>query len=362
MRSQPIAAPFRNPMPNAFTTPRKPFDEVNLSEASGAEDSPAVTENSDYPNDTPEADRLAELTMGSTSAITPSKISKVSRYSKSGMVTKKASGRGEIRPVTGKRRRHVGDRDVSFVNFDQSRFGEDSDMDSYDERAPRQTRNRTRGNKAKQGGFLGSFFHFLNEHPNAPENLSKWISFGFNFSLVFACATMLWSTVHSVQSDLRLANEAARTELVSKMNECSNSYTLNKCSDSPVPAVKGFCDEWYECMMQNPEAVMKVKVTAKQVAEVFNEFTDTMSLRSWVSGHLTSYPASPRGSTLTLSAGNHHYRHRRLLIRQYCAVPASGVCEARDNAPTQPELCARCHVRARTDTDAVTARHVGRRE
>ncbi|CRK12298.1 hypothetical protein BN1723_009674 [Verticillium longisporum] len=42
------APPFRNP---AFTTPRKPFDETLFSEA---ESSPALTEASDLPNDTPD--------------------------------------------------------------------------------------------------------------------------------------------------------------------------------------------------------------------------------------------------------------------------------------------------------------------
>jgi hypothetical protein len=36
-------------------------------------------------------------------------------------------------------------------------------------------------------------------------------------------------------------------------------------------------------MTQNPEAIMRVKVTAKQIAEIINEFADAMNLKAWVS-------------------------------------------------------------------------------
>lgn len=34
-------------------------------------------------------------------------------------------------------------------------------------------------------------------------------------------------------------------------------------------------------MTQNPEAIMRVKVTAKQIAEIINEFSEAMNLKAW---------------------------------------------------------------------------------
>ncbi|KFA47462.1 hypothetical protein S40293_02115 [Stachybotrys chartarum IBT 40293] len=289
LRPQPSAPPFRNP---AFTTPRKPFDEVVMSEASGAEDSPAaLTENSDYPNDTPEIDRFGELNMGANAPKSPSKVDKLTRYGKSGPLTKKAtSGKGEIRghrsgfsatDVARKRKRHLWDRDVgSASSHRQDWDGSDSDSDEGYGSQPGRGRSRTK--QGKRTGFVGSLFHMLDEHPNAPENLTRWISFGFNLLLVFISAFFCWGAVNTVRSDIYNANEAARSELMSKMTECQTQYTLNECSRKDRPALREMCDEWYDCMMQNPESIMRVKVTAKQIAEIINEFAETMSLRAWV--------------------------------------------------------------------------------
>ncbi|KAI5463933.1 Di-sulfide bridge nucleocytoplasmic transport domain-containing protein [Mariannaea sp. PMI_226] len=278
------APPFRNP---AFTTPRRPFDEVALSEASGAEDSPAFTETSDFPNDTPEADRMGDVVMGGLPS--PSKIDKSLRYGRSTLSSKKhASGRGEIRGARDmsavdflrKRKRHNYDKDV--VRH-QSQGWDDSDVDSDDSMAP-QARNRSRSKKSKSlpsRGIVGTLFHTLDEHPNAPENLFRWIQLLVNFFLVSVFVYIGWAIVDTVRSDIRNANEAARLELMSKMTECQNQYTLNECSKKDRPALKMMCDEWYDCMMQNPESIMRVKVTAKQIAEIINEFSDAMNLKAW---------------------------------------------------------------------------------
>ncbi|KAF7560446.1 hypothetical protein G7046_g3690 [Stylonectria norvegica] len=278
------APPFRNP---AFTTPRKPFDELALSEASGAEDSPALTEVSDFPNDTPEVDHMSDVNMGGTT--TPSRVDKSFRYGKSPFPSKKAApGRGEIRAnrdfsvtdLVRKRKRRNLDKDVGSVVRHQNQGWEDSDADSDDSFAPRQNRSRSKKKKAPQG-FFGSLFHMLDEHPNAPDNLYRWIQLLVNFFLVFIFAYIGWSIVDTVRSDIRHANESARLELMSKMTECQNQYTMNECSKKDRPALKAICDEWYDCMMQNPESIMRVKVTAKQIAEIINEFSEAMNLKAW---------------------------------------------------------------------------------
>ncbi|KAH8169337.1 di-sulfide bridge nucleocytoplasmic transport domain-containing protein [Sarocladium implicatum] len=269
------ASPFRNP---AFTTPRKPFDEQILSEQ---EDSPALTEASDLPNDTPEVERIGDVVMGGT--ITPTKVDKSSRYGRS---KKHTPGRGEIRAhrdlaggdVVRKRKRQNFDRDVSSVARRVQQDWDDSEVDSdasYVERRPRGKK------QAKPKGLVGSMLHMLDEHPNAPENLYRWIQLLVNFFIVFIFVYIGWAIVDTVRSDIRTANEAARQEVMSRMTECQTQYTMNECSKKDRPALRVMCDEWYECMIQNPEAIMRVKVSAKQIAEIINEFSETMNLKAW---------------------------------------------------------------------------------
>lgn len=283
-----IAPPFRNP---AFTTPRKPVDEAVFSEASGAEESPAPTEMSDYPNDTPEVDHgMGTVTGG---PLAPLKIDKTSRYGKTGLFSKKyASGKGEIRAHRDlsvgmrKRKRHNYDRDVGSValhHHAQDSEGWDSEFDTDNENRSRSsTRPRQHEKQGKARGTFESFFYALNKYPNTPDHMQRWMQLGANLFLVSVLAYLGWSVVSTVRSDISKANEIAQQELQSKMTECRTQYTMNECARGDRPALRLMCEGWYDCMMQNPDSVMRVKVTAKQVAEIINEFSETMHLKAWV--------------------------------------------------------------------------------
>ncbi|KAG4271340.1 hypothetical protein FPRO04_11102 [Fusarium proliferatum] len=282
LSSRTTAPAFRNP---AFTTPRRPFDDVALSEASGAEDSPALTEVSDFPNDTPEADRMSDINMSGMTS--PSKIDKSFRYSKTPFSSKKHTpGRGEIRATRDlsvsefirKRKRHNLDRDVSSIT--RHRWT-GSDSDSEDSIAPRRTRGKKKTTKEAPRGFLGSLLHMLDEHPNAPDNLYRWVKLIVNFFLVSVFVYIGWSIVTTVKTDIENANEMARIEIMGKITECQTQYSINGCAKNDRPALRVACEEWSECMTQNPEAIMRVKVTAKQIAEIINEFSEAMNLKAW---------------------------------------------------------------------------------
>ncbi|WYZ39054.1 hypothetical protein EsH8_III_000968 [Colletotrichum jinshuiense] len=284
IQSSNTAPPFRNP---AFTTPRKPFDETAFSEASGAESSPALTENSEFPDDTPDVDRFEDMNMG---AMTPSKVDKSFRYGKAGLQSSKrhAPGKGEIPrggreyPAIRKRKRHNLDRDVGSVRYHGSQDWGDSEYDSAGD-GSRSTSARGKGSKKKNGrSWVSNLFHTLEEHPNAPENLYRWIQLLVNCIIVSAFVFFCWSILDTVRSDIRTANEAARLEIESRMAECRSEYQLNECSKKDRPALKAMCDEWYECMIQDPSAIMRVRVTVKQIAEILNEFAGAMQVKAWV--------------------------------------------------------------------------------
>ncbi|KAK2590934.1 hypothetical protein QQS21_011375 [Conoideocrella luteorostrata] len=284
LSSKNTAPPFRNP---AFTTPRKAVDEVVFSEASGAEDSPAATEASDYPCDTPDMDRKADISMGTT--MTPLKIDKSARYGKTaGMSKKHASGKGVIRPhrdldvTMRKRKRHNADKDVGSISrhggYDVDSW--ESDSDAGDGR-PGSGRPHGNGMQVKQKGPFESFFYALNKYPNTPDHMQRWMQLGANVFLISVLTYVSWSVVSTIRTDISNANAVAQTKLVSQMEGCAHQYNINNCAKNDRPALKALCDEWYDCKMQDPEAIMRVKVTAKQVAEIINEFTETMHLKAW---------------------------------------------------------------------------------
>ncbi|KZZ88462.1 Nucleus export protein Brr6 [Moelleriella libera RCEF 2490] len=284
--SSSTAPPFRNP---AFTTPRKPVDEVVLSEASGVEDSPTPTEASDYPNDTPDVDRRTDIAIGAT--ITPLKVDKSQRYGKAGSgLRKHASGKGEIRGARDvhvtmrKRRRHNMDKDVGSGTRHGPSTDDfwDSDSDASDGGGSQKDgRPKAGGKQGKQRGPFESFFRALNKYPHTPDHMQKWMQLGANVFLVSVATYVCWSVVSTIRTDIFNANSAAQQKLVSQMEGCRNHYTSNNCASNDRPALKAFCEEWYECMMQDPDAIMRVKVTAKQIAEIINEFTETMHLKAW---------------------------------------------------------------------------------
>ncbi|KAG6009571.1 hypothetical protein E4U21_001938 [Claviceps maximensis] len=280
--SQTTAVPFRNP---AFTTPRKPVDEVFFSEASGAEDSPAPTEASDYPNDTPDIDRRADTSLGAT--FTPLKIDKTVRYGKQSSVIKKhAAGRGEIRPyrdnnkVLRKRKRHNLDKDVGSVS--RGLDGDIWDSDSYaSEDGSGSGLSKGQGSQVKRKGPFESLFHAMNKYPNTPDHMQRWMQLGANVFLVSVLTYVCWSVVSTIRTDIYNANLAEQRNLLGQIEACQDKWTVNGCKDNDRPALKVLCDEWHDCMRQDPDAIMRVKVTAKQVAEIINEFTETMHLKAW---------------------------------------------------------------------------------
>ncbi|KAF4119451.1 Di-sulfide bridge nucleocytoplasmic transport domain [Geosmithia morbida] len=279
--SKPSAPPFRNP---AFTTPRKPFDQVVMSETSDMEDSPARTEASDFANDTPEADRMGDVSMSGT--VTPAKIDKIFRYSKAASSNRRhMPGKGEIRPhrdyglseLTRRKKRYGHERDL-YHGRQQS---QDSDMELDDDMDYNGRRRRNDRAPKRQGGLVGSMFHMMEEHNTAPENLYRWIQLGINGFMGGLFCVVVISVVHTIRSDIRAVNEAARQEIRVKMAACQDEYMANHCATTNAPAFKKMCSEWYDCMMQDPESIVRVRATMTEVANIMNDFFGNLNLKAW---------------------------------------------------------------------------------
>lgn len=227
--------------------------------------------------------------MGGT--ITPSKVDKNLRYAKTGHQSRKhAPGKGEIARTSRdyqalrKRKRGVGDRDVGSLRYHSSR--DDSEFDSEDYASDQPThkgKGKSSRKQSKNGkGWFMTMFDLVNQHPNMPDNLSRWVTLMVNVSVVSVFGYMAWSLWSTIRNDILTANDAARREIINTALECNDQYLLNECEKKDRPALKAMCDEWDECRIQDPESIMVVKNTAKQMAVVINEFASTMELRGYV--------------------------------------------------------------------------------
>lgn len=272
------APPFTNP---AFTTPRKPFDD----HASGTEDSPALTETSDIPNDTPEADRMSDVNMGNT--ITPGKIDKAARYNKTGHVGRKHTpGKGEIMPHRNlnpafRRRKHVErgfDSHGAQNNYEDSEFETDTYSSHHMGGRQRATRDGT-----IQTESSGGLFDIHN--PDLPDILRKWLLLGVQTFLLGTFCYLVWGALSTMISDVSTMSETARAENMGKKDACQKLYTQNQCSTATAPQLIEFCDKWYECMTQSADFVYS-RVIAVQISAIINEVVGIWSIKTTVRANL----------------------------------------------------------------------------
>ncbi|EHK22818.1 uncharacterized protein TRIVIDRAFT_53915 [Trichoderma virens Gv29-8] len=336
-----VAPPFRNP---AFTTPRK-LDEVGISDASFtdvetsftdasfvscAEGSPAPTEASAFPNDTPESDRMSVATIGNT---TPTKIDKNSRYSRSSPRWH-ATGRGEIRPlsrdsprkelqVLRKRKRHNFDKDVSNVirylpsEWEGDATDSDASIGSYQgasQPSSSQQRHQIPPTPQPAKGWFVSALGTMDQYPRAPDHIYGWLRLVLNCFTIGTAIYVGWVVFDAVRSDVRNAHEKARMAMMSSITDCTNHYTSNQCAKGALPALRDLCQKWYDCMSQDQDAVMRVRNTIQEIAEIINTFFNTMNFRASRRSNAqvtpTHAPAYSHVSMMAPDATPAHYRER----------------------------------------------------
>ncbi|KAK3383484.1 Di-sulfide bridge nucleocytoplasmic transport domain-containing protein [Lasiosphaeria ovina] len=277
LQNRPSAPQFRNP---AFTTPQKRLDELVFSEFSGAESSPAMTDASEAPPDTPDIDRDEDF---GKMTITPHSAGKA-LFSKS-MQRSRTPGRGEIvrgnRDKVRKRKRLQGDRDVGTGRARLAHASDDSDSD-WEEGSSSGARKYGKGKGSGRGWFSG-FLAAVSDHPSAPAILSKWLQLGVNVVLLSLILFGILAILSQVRSDLSHASEKARAAIASEMALCADHYVKNNCSpkNGRPPALDGPCNEWESCMNQDAMAVMKVQISARNIAEIMNEFVGVITIKTW---------------------------------------------------------------------------------
>ncbi|KAK4192569.1 Di-sulfide bridge nucleocytoplasmic transport domain-containing protein, partial [Podospora australis] len=292
LQNKPTAPAFRNP---AFTTPQKHYDDSIMSDYSPADSSPAMTDTSIMPAETPDQDRDGDpygrysRTPSPTKFLSPIKPSSPTKtlFGQT-LLRNHAAGRGEIarssRDKVRKRRRQLSDRDVGSV---RPRLDQDSDgSDSEFEGGSKQVAIRSKGNEAAPPpsvGWFNSFLATITAHPTAPALLSRWISLGMSLVIFILAIVIILAIVQQVRSDLQHATNQARDNLRASIAICKDHWLSNNCfpKERRMPALEAACSEWETCMNQDPDGVMRTNISIAKVAEILNEFVNVLSLKAW---------------------------------------------------------------------------------
>lgn len=302
-----IAPPFMNP---AFTTPRKSYDDP----PSGIEDSPAPTETSELPDDSPDADRFSDITMGGT--INPAKIDKTVRYKSRQSARRHMPGKGEIMPARSRQplyrwRKHHERGIGNNLHMEEHEMSEDdSDSPLYSTHGRSASRGITRQARAPTG-FFGSLLHTVDQYPNLPDVLHKWIWFVVcSFTGGTACF-VVWGVLNTVRTDIMTANEAARAVTTGQMAACQKQWIANDCSTAQAPKLIELCDEWFGCMTQSTDVVYS-RVFLVELSKLANDVFSEWSMRTalavvlilliwilarWATGHTPSARIVPTNQT-----------------------------------------------------------------
>lgn len=247
-----------------------------------------MTDTSEFPADTPEVEHTGEDVGKLT--LTPSAGRTL--FSKT-LLRNHASGRGEIargnRDKVRKRKRLPGDKDVGSARPRLQHASDDSDSD-WEESSKTRSKGGKNG-KTAQRGLVSNFLSAVSDHPSAPAILSKWLQLGVNVILLSLVLFGIFAILAQIRSDLSHASEKARAAIVNEMAKCSENYVKNGCapSASRPPALDGPCNEWEACMNQDPSAVMIGQISARNIAQIMNEFVGVLTFKTWVSSKSSSW-------------------------------------------------------------------------
>ena len=283
------APPFRNP---AFTTPRKPFDVDTFSEASAAESSPAVTDNSDF-GETPDNDRSYHLDQ---MTITPA-----SMHRNKNLFGKKQSGKGEImhtvfsnRDKVRKRKRFNDNKDISgyrlpyrqLDEWDETDYDSDESTTEPARPGPRHSSSSRKRSAARRpkDGWLGNFLSVIQRHPHAPAIMSYWLNTLCNFVMVFGAFYLGWTIWAGFREDFILARRRAKDGILAEIQRCTSNYKQNKCYplEQRLPAVHQMCEDWYECMIQNENGTKTINTVVLELVEILNSAIMMMHWKTMV--------------------------------------------------------------------------------
>ncbi|KAF2115913.1 Di-sulfide bridge nucleocytoplasmic transport domain-containing protein [Lophiotrema nucula] len=252
--------------------PRTPSQQsIYDSSDAGTPNTPGVNDDSEAATPEQTADRMASRS-GKTPKRRESWFRNVFSSSPSPEKSKKAayfSRKAESKVMKRRKQKQIALRD---------------EFDSDDEQQ-RQTQKGAQSTQAQAGvgATVGSFFSYLDSHPNLPATLSFWLQLSVNCCLALFFLYIVWQAWSSVMSDVDVESSKHLAEVMVQISDCSKQYRDNNCDPKVrVPAMQNLCGNWEQCMSQDPKKVAKARVGAKAFAMIFNAFVEEFSYKSMV--------------------------------------------------------------------------------
>ena len=261
-------------------------DNIDLDFSSGPENL-SSPENADNENTPEPSHRLS-----------PSKISSnVTIFRGNGSPTKAVSsdifnkhnspGRGEIPRKSykealahrvHKRKRRDVEKENRLVNRRPS-----YDSDSEERSRPASSDGISQRYPVQQIGFIPSVFSFIERHPHLPHILSYYVQLLFNVFLVFFFIFIVYSFWATIRQDVDHESEKKVAETLAEMAVCAREYVENRCNrEDRVPAMEVVCNNWENCMNQDPNIVGRAKISAHMFAQIFNGLIEPISYKAMV--------------------------------------------------------------------------------
>ncbi|KAF2267869.1 hypothetical protein CC78DRAFT_510957 [Lojkania enalia] len=130
---------------------------------------------------------------------------------------------------------------------------------------------------------MGSFFTFLEAHPDLPSVLSFYLQLLVNVCLACFFLYILYQAWSSVMSDVEIESNKNVAEIMVEIAACAKQYRENHCDPTKrVPAMETLCGNWEACMKRDPRKVARASVTARTFAMIFNAFVEEFSYKSMI--------------------------------------------------------------------------------
>jgi hypothetical protein len=263
----PSAHPFRTP---AFVTPRQNL--TSPSKDSDVFSTPGDGFDTESEAATPD-NKIAQLLRS-----TGKKHGGISSLS---LTSNRLSGRGELRrgryydSAISKPRRRGGrhQKDKSSLQWD--------DDESDDDEADYPSRREKESNTTASSGSAAR--EWVATHMEIPVIVSSYLNLMLRISLVAIAIYFLFACVQTIRHDLENQVHEATSSLIDEMTNCRKLYITNRCApDLRVPAMERECDQWEQCMNQDPNRVARAKASVKAIAQILNSFASELNLKTYV--------------------------------------------------------------------------------
>lgn len=117
-------------------------------------------------------------------------------------------------------------------------------------------------------------------NPMVPYIISLYLQLLINFIVLSLILFFGYKFISNIKADMRQREETYIAETIYEISICTQEYFKNKCAERPVPAIQKACNELFKCMNQDPNAIVKTKITAETIANIINSFIKPISWKS----------------------------------------------------------------------------------